>query len=51
MELITTIFLKVHYITTAQMYYLALNNHQELGKFHYLEIPNIEEAYIQKLRK
>ena len=33
------------------MYYLALNNHQELGKFHYLEIPSIKEAHIQKLRK
>ena len=30
------------------MYYLALNNHQEFEKFHYLEIPNIEEAHIQK---
>ena len=36
------------YTVTVQMYYLALNNHQELGKFHYLEIPNIEEAHIQK---
>lgn len=30
------------------MYYLALNNHQELGKFQYLEIPSIKEAHIYK---
>lgn len=51
MKLITTIFAKVHYIITMQMHYLALNNHKELGKFCNLEIPNIEEAYLQKLRK
>ena len=39
------------YTVTVLMYYLALNNHQELGKFHYLEIPSIKEAHIQKLRK
>jgi len=33
------------------MYYLALNNHQDLGKFHYLENLNVEEEHIQKLRK